>query len=203
MLSKENRAKHLKTAGLSTGAILAVLFLISPWEGEVKDKQGMHVAYKDPIGIVTYCRGLTGKTLTGRVVKIGDKFTEEECAIEEASRVKGFEQSILNLVKPFNSPDVKIKNRYISIYQEAALISFTFNVGVGNLASSTLLRYLNNGKHVVACQQLVRWVYANKVKLPGLVSRRGEEMQWCLGNVDWQVEAFTKKLEAPESRLRG
>lgn len=59
MLSKENRAKHLKTAGLSTGAILAVLFLISPWEGEVKDKQGMHVAYKEPIGIVTYCRGLT------------------------------------------------------------------------------------------------------------------------------------------------
>lgn len=203
MLSKEAKAKKLKAGGLSVGAILAVVFLISPWEGEVKDKQGMHVAYRDPVGIITYCRGLTGKTLTGQIVKTGDKFTEDECAIEEVSRVKGFETKILNLVKPFNSPSVTVDSRFVSQYEKAALISFTFNVGSGNLATSTLLKYLNKGNHKAACKELVRWVYANKQKLPGLVHRRGEEKEWCLGNVDWQVESFTEKLEAPESRLRG
>ena len=200
--TKDIKAKKLRNAGVSVGAVLAMLFLISPWEGEVKDKQGLHIAYKDPIGIVTYCRGLTGKTLANKTVNVGDKFTEEECSVEEAFRLKEFEKRILHLVKPNNSTEVSIDSRFISQYEKAAFISFVWNVGDGNLAKSTLLKNINKGNHVQACLQLTKWVYANKKILPGLVSRRNNELDWCLGNVSWEVEATAEKIEALGSQSK-
>lgn len=77
---------------------------------------------------------------------------------------------------------------YSSPYQRAALISFVYNVGAGNVQSSTLLKKLNSGDHLGACQQLTRWVYAQKIKLQGLVKRRTEELDWCMGNVSDDVK---------------
>jgi lysozyme len=56
-----------------------------------------------------------------------------------------------------------------------ALVDFTFNVGQGNLASSTLLRELNAGNTAGAAAQFLVWVYAKGVELPGLVTRRQAE----------------------------
>lgn len=60
-----------------------------------------------------------------------------------------------------------------------ALVSFTFNLGSGSLANSTLLRLLNNDDHNGAAGQFERWVYATvdgkKQKLGGLVRRRADE----------------------------
>lgn len=57
----------------------------------------------------------------------------------------------------------------------AALVSFTFNLGAGNLAASTLLRELNDGDRWGAAEQFGRWVLAKGVKLEGLVRRRRAE----------------------------
>ena len=67
-----------------------------------------------------------------------------------------------------------------------ALTSFVFNLGVGNLRSSTLLRVLRNGDRRGAGAEFLRWVWAtkpngDKVKLPGLVKRRHAESVWFLG----------------------
>lgn len=64
-----------------------------------------------------------------------------------------------------------------------ALVSFTFNVGEGNLRKSTLLRKLNSGDIRGACNELTRWVYAGGVKLRGLVTRRAAERDLCLKGV--------------------
>jgi len=56
-----------------------------------------------------------------------------------------------------------------------ALVSFTFNLGEGNLASSTLLRRLNEGDYAAVPGELNRWVNADGQQLPGLVRRRAEE----------------------------
>jgi lysozyme len=56
-----------------------------------------------------------------------------------------------------------------------ALISFTFNVGEGNLRSSTLRRKLNAGDHAAVPAQLMRWVFSGGKKLPGLIKRRQAE----------------------------
>ena len=56
-----------------------------------------------------------------------------------------------------------------------ALVSFTFNLGVGALKKSTLLRKLNAGDFQGAADELLRWVYAGGKELRGLVRRREAE----------------------------
>jgi lysozyme len=59
--------------------------------------------------------------------------------------------------------------------QFGALTSFTFNLGVGNLSASTLLKKLNLRDYAVAADEFPRWVRANGKVLPGLVKRRAAE----------------------------
>jgi len=56
-----------------------------------------------------------------------------------------------------------------------ALVSFVFNLGAGNLHSSTLLKKLNAGDYSGAAEEFPRWVNAGGKKLPGLVQRREAE----------------------------
>jgi len=53
--------------------------------------------------------------------------------------------------------------------------SFTYNVGVENLAVSTLLKLLNQGDVAGAAQQFKLWDHVGGVVLPGLVKRRQAE----------------------------
>jgi lysozyme len=58
-----------------------------------------------------------------------------------------------------------------------ALCSFTYNLGVGNLKSSTLLRKLNTGDYAGAADEFLRWNQAGGKVLAGLTARRQEEKQ--------------------------
>ena len=58
-----------------------------------------------------------------------------------------------------------------------ALVDFVFNLGSGRLASSTLLRYLNAGKHDAAAWQLLAWDHAGSRELASLKARREAEFQ--------------------------
>ncbi len=63
----------------------------------------------------------------------------------------------------------------VSDNEFGALASFAFNLGTGNLRSSTLLKKLNAGDRAGAADQFTRWVYADGKMLPGLVKRRAAE----------------------------
>ncbi|KVL67387.1 lysozyme [Burkholderia ubonensis] len=56
-----------------------------------------------------------------------------------------------------------------------ALVDFTFNLGAGNLASSTLLKKLNAGDIEGAAAEFPKWVHAGGKVLAGLVKRRDAE----------------------------
>jgi len=56
-----------------------------------------------------------------------------------------------------------------------ALVSFTYNVGVGAFKGSTLLRLLNRNDYEGAANQFCRWVRGGGRELPGLVNRRKDE----------------------------
>ena len=56
--------------------------------------------------------------------------------------------------------------------QFAALVSFAYNVGLGALRDSTLLRKLNAGDYLGAADQLPRWARAGGRIMPGLSRRR-------------------------------
>ncbi|HEY9880348.1 MAG TPA: lysozyme [Leptolyngbyaceae cyanobacterium] len=59
--------------------------------------------------------------------------------------------------------------------QFSALVSFAFNVGLGNLRSSTLLKKFNAGDARGAAEEFLRWSYAGGKQLPGLLRRRNAE----------------------------
>ena len=61
--------------------------------------------------------------------------------------------------------------------QFAALVSFTYNVGEGNLRNSTLLKKLNNGNFKAASAEFEKWTKGGGKVLGGLVRRRAAEQQ--------------------------
>lgn len=120
--------------------------------------------YIDPVGIVTACYGHVDSSL-----KMGQKFSQEQCLAMLAQDLDRFDRSLRGMVK-----------EPISDYEHAAYLSFIYNVGTGNLKSSTLLKKLNSGDRIGACHELKRWVYARGKKLLGLEYRRQKESEVCL-----------------------
>jgi lysozyme len=67
-------------------------------------------------------------------------------------------------------------------YEFDALVSLCYNIGVGNLASSTLVRLLNEGEaRIEVAGQFLRWNRANSVVISGLTRRREAEREMFLG----------------------
>ena len=56
-----------------------------------------------------------------------------------------------------------------------ALVSFSFNVGLGNLQRSTLRMKVNRGEYEGAAEEFMKWTKAAGRVLPGLVKRRQDE----------------------------
>lgn len=56
-----------------------------------------------------------------------------------------------------------------------ALCSFIYNLGEGQVKTSTLLKLLNAKDYKGASSQFDRWIYDNGVKLNGLIVRRAAE----------------------------
>ena len=73
-------------------------------------------------------------------------------------------------------------------HQFDALVSFAYNLGVGALAGSTLLRKLNAKDYGGAAAKFPRWVRAGNQVLPGLVRRRAAE-QALFGGGEGRVAA--------------
>ena len=69
-------------------------------------------------------------------------------------------------------------------HQFDAMVSWVFNLGSGNLSSSTLLRVLNEGKYEDVPEQILRWNKAGGKVLDGLVRRRTAESLLFEGK-DW------------------
>lgn len=71
--------------------------------------------------------------------------------------------------------------------QYNALVSFTYNIGEGNLAGSTFLRLLNDGNYRAAAEEILRWdklTIAKDVTITskGQVRRRQAERKMFLGD---------------------
>lgn len=71
-----------------------------------------------------------------------------------------------------------------------ALVDFTFNLGSGQLAASTLLQELNAGRYDAAAEQLLRWDHAGKEAVAGLQARREAEFRL------WQGQDATERAAA-------
>lgn len=127
------------------------------------------IPHGDPVGLKTICAGHLVKK--GEVVK--DKYTVEEC-IDIFVKDWVIHEKLLDGV---------VKAPYKSEWMKGALTDFTFNKGIGNVASSTLLKKLNSKQYEAACDQLSRWVYADGKYLNGLAIRASKQYKYCMGEV--------------------
>lgn len=168
--------KKLLLRGVAPAVALAGAYLIIPFEGRED-------YYLDPVGIATVCYGHTGEYVEDKV------FTDEECLDILSEDLKETNQYVENTItEPF-----------ISGYEKAAYLSFTYNLGVGNLKVSTMSKLINAGEHKEACSELVRWVYARQKVLAGLVKRRNKETEFCLGKIT--VEEYEESIREIEEEV--
>lgn len=116
-------------------------------------------AYLCPAGVWTIGWGSTGVGVSKGVV-----WTQEEADERYKKDMALFKAGVQKLVTvPVN------KN------QLEALTSFAYNLGIGALKGSTLLKFLNDGNYQAAANQFLRWDKANGKVLAGLARRRTAE----------------------------
>jgi len=125
-------------------------------------------AYLCPAGIWTIGYGHTLD------VKEGDRVDQEAAEAFLIEDLEEFEDHVQRLVEVDLSQD-----------QFDALVSWTFNLGYGNLAASPLLAKLNDGLYDEVPEQIKRWTRAGGRVLEGLVKRRNAEAALWEGR-DWR-----------------
>lgn len=156
-MSRAETVKSALTSRVTAGALAFALTLVGGFEGV------RLAAYRDPVGIPTICFGST------QGVQMGQRKSMQECNALLASELAHYAAAVERCV---NVPMTEAR--------WAAMISFTYNVGEGAFARSTLLRKLNAGDTRGACDELLRWDKAMGIRLPGLTARRQEERALCL-----------------------
>lgn len=102
----------------------------------------------------------------------GDEVALDDCDID---RKRG-EEILLNHIKEVADQVRSVLKHDLTENQEAALISFTYNLGIGNLKRSTLLLLINSGPmNQNIPREIKRWNKAGGKVLAGLTARREEE----------------------------
>ncbi len=130
--------------------------------------------YLDPVGIWTIG--------WGHAIRVGNDFLRGR---ENRGRVKEMYPDGLTLAQAETllRADLLDKCRDVEALvkvplndnQFAALVSFAYNVGSGNLSRSTLLRLVNERNFVAASQEFPKWNKAEGKELAGLTKRRMAE----------------------------
>jgi lysozyme len=127
---------------------------------QIKVFEGLRLeAYRDAAGVLTIGYGHTGSD-----VSEGDRISEY------------WAQELLR--NDLGATEAAVRRLHVARTQGQfdALVSFVFNLGIGRLQRSTLLKVIRKGgSHHQIRQEFKRWVYADGKKLRGLERRRAWE----------------------------
>ena len=134
----------------------------------VKSFEGCFLnAYLCPAKVWTIGYGST-KYPNGKSVKQGDKITQQESETLLSDTLDEFSKGVSKLIK------VELNDNQFS-----ALVSFAFNLGIGALSKSTLLKKVNaNPNDKTIEQEFMKWVNKGSSFEKGLTRRR--EAEWKL-----------------------
>lgn len=175
------------------------LRLIKSFEGYLdKQADGSCVAYLCPAGVPTLGWGCT------EGVKLGMRWTEAEAEAGLRREIAKFEAGVLRLAT------VELNQNEFD-----ALVSFSYNVGLGALEKSSVLKRLNSGDRTGAAAAFALWNKGGGRVLPGLVSRRSREAAlflkpaaapdapWMPQRVDASKEPLSRKVVATATAAAG
>lgn len=131
----------------------------------IKKFEGVRLqGYLCPAGIATIGWGHTGMVL-GKPITTSMKISLDQAEKLLLSDLDKFEKGVSSLIK------VTITQK-----QFDALVSFAYNVGLGNLGKSTLLKLINK-RDPKASEQFLVWNKAGGKVLNGLTKRRLAEKE--------------------------
>lgn len=132
----------------------------------IKSFEGLSLKpYLDPVKIPTIGYG-TIKYPSGKAVSMKD------AAITESQATEYLEYEVNEKARAVES----MVKANINDNEFSALVSFSYNVGINALKTSTLLKLLNAGADRVAvADQFLRWNKAGGKELSGLTRRRQAE----------------------------
>jgi GH24 family phage-related lysozyme (muramidase) len=142
------------------------------------------VAYADSTGVWTVGWGNT--QVDGRPVKQGDKISQSKADTMLRDTVQQFAARLHKIIPATANYGGN---------QQAALLSWMYNIGATAVQDSTLARRLNSGEPgtIVIPQELPKWDKANGRTLPGLTRRRAAEVALFTG---------TKPTTAPRPQTK-
>lgn len=119
----------------------------------IKNFEGLSLeVYKCPADVWTIGYGHTSEFVNKDTKPITEKQAEELLRHD----VESAERSVCRLV-----------TRELNDNQFAALVSFTFNLGAGNLQSSTLLKLCNKQQDSLVPMEFMKW---NKARVKGVLT---------------------------------
>ena len=128
--------------------------------------------YVDKLGKeqpLTVCNGLTGSWIDP-----SKYYSPQECYSKEIQYYKTAETQVSQFTHKWND---------LTVLQQASILDFVHNKGIGAYSSSTMLKLLNQGKIQEACRQNERWVKGTvkgvSVVLPGLQVRANANSDLC------------------------
>ena len=128
----------------------------------------------DPIGIWTEGYG-HAMQFAGVLIRGAHKREQAYRLASVRSEAEAIRLLMADLAK-FEFEVSRLVTTRINQNQFDALVSFAFNLGSSNLAASTLLKKVNtNPANLSLRAEFDKWVFADHVKLPGLVRRRKAE----------------------------
>jgi len=159
---------------------------LAPAQRIVKEFEGCKLkAYRCPAGGLTIGWGHTGPFVTSEALQISQ-------AQADHLLDKDLQRFYEALVGAIPAATVWPPNRI------AALVSWTYNIGIGAMQDSTLRRRILAGEDPakVAAEELPRWNKANGKELAGLTRRRAAELSLFLGQ---QLQQQTPGRVTPSS----
>ncbi len=138
--------------------------LVQEFEGCAKKQaDGTYNAYPDPgTGGDPWT---IGWGTTGPDINQGLNWTQQQCDDRFTQDLTKFSVGVANA----------IGGAATTQHQFDAMVSFSYNVGIGNLTKSTLLKLHKAGDYAGAANQFALWNKAAGKVLPGLVMRRAAE----------------------------
>jgi lysozyme len=121
-------------------------------------------AYLCPARVWTIGWGNT-RYENGQPVKQGDVITQQRA-----------DQLFLNILKTFEEGVIRVVRLPLNENQFSALVSFAYNIGLGNFGTSTVLRLININPYDPQIRtQFMRWNRAGGREMAGLTRRREAE----------------------------
>ncbi len=149
---------------------------LAPAEVIIKKWEGLNLeAYPDPAsGGAPFTIGYGATSVYGAPVRPGDKISPalaDELLRKEITRIAGALHQLIPVTQHYGAN------------QQAALISWAYNVGLGAVESSTLRKRLLAGEsaQVVIPEELPKWNKANGKVMDGLANRRAAEVALFTG----------------------